>query len=286
VNVASVAPDLFATMDVPVITGRGFRPDDPETGRRFVIANQTFVDRVLGGRNPIGQRVRYVRDLPDGEQNPWYEIIGVVRDLDMAMEGPTGLRVSAALYHPLAPSAAAPVYMAVRVRQEPKAFAPRLRAVATVVDPTLRLYDLLPLDEVNRGAQRWLTYLFRITVGGGALALLLSLAGIYSVMSFTVARRTREIGIRVALGANNRRIVAAIFRRPLAQVAGGIVAGAFLTAVVISGEVGGDTFMPAGAAVLLLVYAVVMMGVCMLACIVPTRRALSVEPTEALRADG
>jgi predicted permease len=284
VNVASVAPNLFATIDVPVITGRGFHPTDPEMGRSFVIVNQSFVAQVLGGRNPIGQRVRYVRERADDERNPWYEIIGVVRDLDMSMEGPTGLRVSPSLYHPLAPSAASPVYMAVHTRQDPASFAPRLRAVAMTVDPSLRLYDLLPLNEVNQGAQRWLTWLFRITAAAGGAALLLSLAGIYSVMSFTVARRTREIGIRVALGADHRRIVTAIFRRPLAQVAAGVVAGGILAFMLASGEFG-DT-PSAGPVALLALYALVMMGVCLLACIVPTRRALSVEPTEALRVDG
>jgi hypothetical protein len=283
-NIASVAPDMFATFEVPIITGRGFNSSDPVTGRGFVIANQAFVDQVLGGRNPIGQRVRYASTSADDEPGPWYEIIGVVRALGMTMEGPTGLRVAPGLYHPLAPSAASPVRMAVHVRKDPQSFAPRLRALAAAVDPTLRLYDLRSLDQVNASAQRWLTFLFRITVAAGALALLLALAGIYSVMSFTVARRTREIGIRVALGADHRRIVVTIFRRPLAQVAGGIVAGALLASAVASGESGES--LSAGAVGLLVAYAVLMMGVCLLACIVPTRRALRVEPTEALRVDG
>ena len=284
VNAISVAPDYFETFDAPVLAGRGFHANDPEIGGSFVVANQAFVDKVLGGRNPIGQRVRYVPGGKDAEPGPWYEIVGVVRTLGIVMTGQSGSTPAPGIYHPMAPSAAGPVYMAARVRQEPEAFVPTLRATATAVDPTVRLYDLRPLDEVQENALRWLSYLFRITVAGGAVALLLSLAGIYSVMSFTVSRRTREIGIRIALGADRRRIIGAVFRRPLTQVIGGIIAGGFLSTLLAMGETGGSP--TAGMAVLVGAYSIVMLCVCLLACVVPTRRALSVEPTEALRGDG
>jgi ABC-type antimicrobial peptide transport system permease subunit len=125
---------------------------------------------------------------------------------------------------------------------------------------------------------------FQLFTGVSAIALLLSLAGIYAVMSFTVARRTREIGIRVALGASRRRVVTAIFRRPIAQVAIGVVAGATMVAGVVWGLSVGTISARQVAYVVL--YAMLMMAVCLLACVVPTRRALGVEPTEALRGDG
>jgi putative ABC transport system permease protein len=124
-----------------------------------------------------------------------------------------------------------------------------------------------------------------------AVALLLSLAGIYAVLSFTVARRTREIGVRVALGANPRRVLTAIFRRPLTQVGLGIAAGAALIAL---GAVGlSHTYqfqnwpsgLSAGQVALLVAYAAFMLGVCLLACVVPTRRALRVEPIVAMRVE-
>ena len=103
------------------------------------------------------------------------------------------------------------------------------------------------------------------------------------MLSFTVARRTREIGVRVALGSDARRVVAAVFRRPLVQVGLGVATGGVLAAALVfltSGDVS-----PRGVA-LLLAYMVLMLGVCLLACVVPTRRALRVEPTVALVAEG
>jgi len=136
----------------------------------------------------------------------------------------------------------------------------------------------------------------RITAVLTAIALLSSLAGIYAVISFTVARRTREIGVRVALGASRRRVLAAIFRRPLTQVGAGVVAGGNLVvaiALVVAVPPDSDVSAFASAAealtigqiALFVAYAALMFAVCPLASVVPTRRALRVEPTQALRVE-
>jgi ABC-type antimicrobial peptide transport system permease subunit len=130
----------------------------------------------------------------------------------------------------------------------------------------------------------------RVTVALSGVALILSLAGIYAVLSFTVARRTREIGVRVALGASRRRVVAATFRRPLLQVTGGIAVG---TAIVLAVAVllkhtelpGADTALTLQDVAMIVGYGIVMLAVCMLGCAVPTRRALNIEPTVALRTE-
>ena len=124
-------------------------------------------------------------------------------------------------------------------------------------------------------------FLFRLLVLVSSIALLLSLAGIYSVMSFTVSRRTREIGIRVALGAIPARVVAAIFARPLTQVALGVAAGGGLVFVLTRVVTG---LSPKEVAIVV-AYMALMMGVCLLACVVPTQRALRIQPTKALRTD-
>jgi putative ABC transport system permease protein len=162
------------------------------------------------------------------------------------------------------------------------AFAPRLRAVAAAVDPTLRIDAVARMDTLSDAGIEFSMFWVRLLAVVSAVAMLLSMAGIYAVMSFTAARRTREIGIRVALGASRRRVVAAVFARPLAQVGVGVVAGGVVTAIVNDGVEHPTASVLAGA----LLYAVLMLGVCLLACIVPTRRALRVQPTEALRSDG
>jgi ABC-type antimicrobial peptide transport system permease subunit len=173
--------------------------------------------------------------------------------------------------------------MAVHVSGDPRAFGPRLRAVAAAIDPALRLDQIIPMAELSQTAIEFVEFWFQLTVLVSAVAVVLSLAGIYAVMSFTVARRTREIGIRVALGANARRVVASIFRRPLTQVGVGVVVGGTLAGLLVLAST--SSGVSSRGVALLVAYAVFMLGVCLLACIVPTRRALGIEPTEALRAE-
>jgi ABC-type antimicrobial peptide transport system permease subunit len=182
--------------------------------------------------------------------------------------------------------------MLVHVRSDPMSYAPRLRAIAAGVDPTLRLSKLQRLDDVADVLLWVLGLWLRSTLLLTAIAVLLSLCGIYAVLSFTVARRTREIGVRVALGASRRRVVTDIFRRPLIQVVLGVVAGSVLIALAVfamrgrqDGRIVGETGITLEQVGLLAIHATIMLAVCLLACIVPTRRALGVEPTEALRTD-
>ena len=165
---------------------------------------------------------------------------------------------------------------------------PQVREIAAAVDPTLRLGQWLRVNQVLEELLWFVKLWIRITIVMTAVALLLSLSGIYAVLSFVVARRTREIGVRVALGATRGRVIAAIFRRPLIQVALGVVAGGAVIALAATIEtdmpgLSGDLSLAQFAIVV--GYAFFMLGVCLLACVVPTRRALSVEPTVALRVD-
>jgi putative ABC transport system permease protein len=281
VNTASVAVDYFDVLAVPVLRGRSFHSGDAE-GAETVIVNQSFVRRVLGNRNPIGRRVRYMSgnsaetESAGSGRGSWLTIVGVVRDLGTIHDNPLDL---AALYHPAA--TAVPMHIAVHVKGEPASFAPRFRAVAAAVDPALRLHELRPLNQV--GASMWneFDFLFRLLTLVSSIALLLSLAGIYSVMSFTVSRRTREIGIRVALGGARSHVVAAVFSRPLVQVVLGVAAGGGLVLVLTRLVTG----LSAREVAIVAAYVVLMTGVCLLACIVPTRRALRIQPTRALKAE-
>jgi putative ABC transport system permease protein len=297
VNIAAVDAAYFDALQAPVLAGRGFGPADLAPGARAVIVDQAFVDQVLRGQNAIGRRVRFATPPaadPDAvqETQPWYEVVGVVPELGLRHPAQTGR--PAGVYLPTTPGSDGPVNMIVHTHGDPMVMAPNIRALATTVDPTLRLWETQRLDRVMDDVLWFVGLWLRITIVLTAIALLLSLAGIYAVLSFTVARRTREIGVRVALGANRRRLVTAIFQRPLTQVGLGIIAGMTLIAL---GSVAISSALPlsadgsvssgglsAGGIVAFAGYVVLMFGVCLLACIVPLRRALSVEPTEALRA--
>jgi hypothetical protein len=269
-----VSRGFFATFGTSVVAGRDFAPLDYETGR-VMIVNQSFARHVLGERNPIGQRVRIVSGEVDrlaGEQ--WYEIVGMVKDFGWQLPRP---EEQSAMYQPRLPSASGGLSLAVRVR-DPDALATRLRTLAADVDPTIRLTDVQPLTDVGGGEAKTNWALTAVAWLISSIVLLLSATGIHSLMSFTVARRTREIGIRAALGASQGRIVRGIFSRAFLQIGAGVLAGSGLAAMMGLGSLREVLLLVAADAVMLLVG--------LTACAVPLRRALRIEPTEALRMEG
>jgi putative ABC transport system permease protein len=275
----SVAVDYFELLGAEIRTGRGFGASDAAGDQNVVVVNESFVTEILRGRNPIGRQIRHVtwNAKPDERQpEAWYEIVGVVSDVGTYHEG-----TQAALYFPLQ-GTNYPAHAIIRVHGEPMAQLTNVRRIANTAEPTLRLHELAPMTAIARGFERFQATLVRIALFVSAVSLLLSLAGIYSVMSFAVSRRTREIGVRVALGADARRVTLAIFRRPLLQLGTGVLIGALLVTTLVRRLIGE---LSAGEAAALVGYVGVMTAICMLACVVPTRRALAVEPTEALRAD-
>jgi predicted permease len=285
VSTARIDPSYFHVLRAPILAGRAFHAGDLAPDARAVIVDRGFVDQVLQGRSAVGVRVRFAREqrggpLPD-DARPWYEIVGVVDELGMGAATQRGR--AAGFYLPAAPGSAGPLFVVLHARGDPMSLAPRLRELATAVDPALRLSEVQRVDEVSNGVLWVLGMWLRITLALTGIALLLALAGIYAVLSFTVARRTREIGVRVALGASPRRVVAAVFRRPLTQVGLGVAAGGAVIGIAALAATGGG--FSARQLAILLCYAAFMLGVCLLACVVPTRRALRVEPTEALRAE-
>jgi predicted permease len=290
----AVAPNFFDVLGVAPTRGRTFNAADADPEAQTVVVNEPFVDEVLGGRNPIGRRLRYLsaedyRSTVDewddaqvgDEPGPWYQIVGVVPYLGMGNGAdPDGL---AGLYHAVLPEDLLRQAWLVRFGGEGSAAATRIREIAAEVDPDIALFDLQPLDSVKEAEVRGYAYTTWMILGLSGLATLLSLASIYSVTAFTVTRRTREIGVRVALGAKPARVAAATFRRPLIHVALGLALGTWLCVLLGWGlDVRSLWWKPL---VGLLGYICVVTAVCLSACIVPMRRALGVDPTVALSAD-
>jgi predicted permease len=268
-----VSRGFFSAFGTSVVAGRDFAPLEFETGR-VLIVNESFVRHVLGGRNAIGQRIRIVSGEVDsvaGEE--WYEIVGMVRDFGWQLPRP---EEQAAMYRPSLPLVGRAGQLAVRVR-DPESFAARLRAIAADVDPTIRLTDVQPLGQVGGGEAQMNWTLTAVAWLISFIVLLLSATGIHALLSFTVARRTREIGIRVALGAGPGRIVAGIFARAFLQIGAGLLAGSGLAALMGQGST--------RQLLLLLAADGVMLAVGLAACAVPLRRAFRIHPTEALRAE-
>ncbi len=293
VATAAVDPSYFAVLQAPIIAGRGFTSGDLDSGAHVVIVDQAFADIVMGGRNPIGHRVRMrSSEMPDSiaARQPVYEIVGLVKELGMsAMAMP---QREPGLYVPATLGTKGTRNMIVRTRGDPLAIAPRVRELAMAIDPTLQVVRITPLAQMTTPLLWFLGLWTRIIIGLTVVAIVLSLSGIYAVLAYTVARRTREIGVRVALGSSARRVITSIFRRPLIQVTLGVIAGSILIAVASLGVRRTDQFegtmspgLTVGDIALLTGYAILMLGVCMLACIVPTIRVLRVQPTEALRVE-
>jgi hypothetical protein len=293
VSTARIDPVYFNVLQSPILQGRAFTSGDLSPDARVVIVDQGFADLVMPGRNVIGQRVR-ISTTTKVDSNwaelPWYEVVGVVKELGMA---PALERArTAGVYLPYIPGSRTALNMIVRGRGDPLALGPRVRDLAAAVEPALRIEQITRLDQLKNPILWFIGLWQKIIMGMTAVTLLLSLSGIYAVLSYIVARRTREVGVRVALGASARRIVTALFRRPMIHVSLGVIAGSVLIAVAAIGVQHTEEFagiQPRGLTVeeiaLLVVYAIVMLGVCALACVVPTLRALRVQPMEALRAE-
>ena len=273
-TLVQVSGGFFAAFGTSVVAGRDFAPLDFETGRVLVV-NESFARHVFGARNPIGQRVRVVGGEDAsvaGEE--WYEVVGVVRDFGWQLPLP---HEQSAMYRPRLPTPGTDVNLAVRAR-DPEAFAVKLRAIAAEVDPTIRLTDVQPLADVGGGEAKANWALTSVAWIVSLVVLLLSATGIHALMSFTVSRRTREIGIRAALGARPGWILAGVFSRASLQIGAGIVTGSAAAALL---------GLQSGREVLLLLAADgIMLVVGLTACALPVRRALRIDPTEALRAEG
>jgi hypothetical protein len=249
-----------------------------------VVVNESFAREVLTGGAAIGRRLRFrdpgqrPENAGESEPQPWLEIVGVVSDVMLSAD--PDHRNNAGIYTAM-PPAAMPVDLIVHVPGNPRAFAPTLRAIAARVDPALRVSTISTLGDLVRKEARFYAFWFRFSIGVIGLLLLLALSGIYAVVSFTVSRRTREIGIRVALGADRVRLLSEILSAPLLRVVAGATAGA---AVITLLPLASEGYVAPWLAGTIAGSAALVVLVSILACAVPIRRALRIQPTEALRA--
>jgi hypothetical protein len=277
-----VTPGYFDVFDVPVLAGRDFDARDRADSFPVAIVSQSLAQRLWPQREPLGQRFQ---PNPRSEDAPWLTVIGVVGDVKMGMEG-FGLNRNdrgEQFYRPYAQQPLNFVSPVIRVAgDQPLAFADALRAAVTATDPDIPVYWL-------RSMQDWLAIvafdlrLMAKLFGTFALfALVLACAGLYAVLAYTVATRTREIGVRRALGASRGNILGLIARQSAIQVAIGLAVGGLLgvgfgkaLAMVLYrvGSFDPQTFLTVCA---------VLGSAAVMATWLPARRALAVEPNRAL----
>jgi predicted permease len=273
----AVSPGYFQTLGAKLSRGRYFLEDEDATKPRVAIINQALARRYFPGEDPIGKQLVYVSisAVP-------LQIVGIVEDIK---EGPLDEAIPPVLYVPLFQDTATYFAVVVRTAQSEQSLLPVLETAVRQIDPGIVPYRGVTMNEKIHDSQS--AYLHRSSawlVGGfAALALLLGIVGLYGVIAYSVSRRTREIGIRMALGARQGSVYQLILKEAGSVAAIGIIAGlaASLAATrlmsVLLFDVHSWDLPTLGAA------AVVLAGAALVGSFVPARRAASVDPVEALR---
>lgn len=284
VSTARVDVGFFRALGRPVISGRDFTAGDMEGERAVVIVNTAFAEREFPGQDPLGRRIAF--PTPDDSVRVWHEVIGVVQHLGVKMSNP---EVGHAVYLPALQGRLNPMQVAIHAGPGPERLVPRLPSLVASVDPGLVMGTPVVLSEVRQG-----DWYMVMAIAGGFLVLvgvLVALAGsgLYAMLSLAVSERTREIGIRSALGAPGPALVMAILRRSLVQIVVGALIGlpfAARFAFELGDRPGGGTSPAISVLSAMGLASFIVLVVGLVSCLVPTRRVLAIEASEAMRADG
>jgi putative ABC transport system permease protein len=279
VNAHWVSPGLFTALEIPVLHGRVFTDDDREGTQRVVIVNQQMADRLFPGDSAIGRQLRFGTPAAGG----WMTVVGIVANVrhQDVTAGP-GLD----MYVPYRQTNAGGMYFVVRTRADPRTVVPALSSIVWGIDPNQSFFDVRPMEDRvatilwHQRAAGWLFAAFAV------LALVLAASGLYAVLSYAVSQQTREIGVRIALGASRRDVVALVLTRVMLLVGGGLAVG-LVGAVAAARAVGGLLF-GIGATDIRTFVAVPLLLACVaaLAAYLPIRRATRVDPLVALKSEG
>jgi len=277
-----VTPGYFDTFQTPLIRGREFTPADNATGQPVAIINESFARTHFPNVDPLGRRMKRGGAL---SKEPWLTIVGVVPDL--LMQGIGNNNASPVGYYiPIAQSDVGNnVRIAVRTTRDAGAVTSLVRSAVASLDPELAIYDINTMQTVIDGRTWFYTVFGTFFMTFGLCALLLASAGLYGVMSFAVTQRTREIGVRSALGARGTQLILLVMRRILVQLAIGLVLGLTL-ALLVSGALQPVLYhvYPRDVAVFLIVV-VTLAAASILASFLPARRVTKVDPLQALAAE-
>ncbi len=274
-----VTAGYFETFQARVLSGREFTMGDNATSQPVAIVNESFARAHYPDMNPIGHQFRRIR--PKGEE-PWLTIVGLVPDL--IMEGIGNNNASPIGYYIPIPQSdvANGVRIALRTRGDPASITPAVRAAVASLDPDLAIYEISPMREVI-GRQTWFYTIFgTFFMAFGICALLLAAAGLYGVMSFSVTQRTREMGVRSALGAERRELIMLVMRKSVVQLAIGLVLGLSLALVASGGLQPVLYHVNPRDAVVFAVVVATLATASLVASFLPARRVTQIDPMLAL----
>jgi putative ABC transport system permease protein len=273
-----VAGDYMRAMGIPLVAGRGFDTRDDTTSERVALINDVFARRLFPGENPIGRRL----NAGNATRREWVRIVGVTgnvrqQSLDLAPD--------AEMYLPLGQVSMPFLNIVVRASGDPMSLAQAARRVVRQIDPTVPIADLRALDAVVRDSTSRQRLVLQLLVLFAALGLTLGAIGVYGVVAYTVTQRTREIGLRMALGARRESVVRLVLGHGLwyetIGLAVGIVAAVAATRAMRSIVFDVSPTDPATYSVV----AVFVLLVAALAGWIPARRAARVDPMVAMRGE-
>ena len=280
-----VTPRLFETLGIPLRAGRGLEDADAEDLRRVAVVNRAAAERLWPGQSAVGRRL--TSSLRD-EDARWFEVVGVVGDVRArALQWEPEMAVYYPLARPGAEGAVVPegVWVVLRTAVPPLSVAPAVRGAVWELDPELPVADVRSMEQVVARATARSRFLLLLLLAGAVVGVVLGAVGLYGVVSYAVVQRTREIGVRMAVGARRGQVRAMVLRRSGAvAVAGsalGLVGAAMATRAleaVLYGVAPGDPLTLAGAAALLL-------AATLAAADAPARRAAAVDPVVCLGAE-
>jgi putative ABC transport system permease protein len=273
----SVTPDYFRVMRIPLLRGRGFTDADRADAMPVMVIGESTARQLWPGTDPIGQHVRI-----GGPDSPGRTIVGIAGDVRHFRldEAPT-----LQMYLPQSQLTDSFLVLTVRSARSPDALIPELRGVIRGLDPTVPVYQIATAREIVEETMAERRFAMRLLGAFAGVALLLAAVGLYGVVSYTVAQRTREVGVRIALGASGADVLRLILTSGLGTIAAGLASGLLATLVVVrfmeSLLFGVDARDPASLAAAAGLLVLVALG----AHLVPARRALRIDPAVALRRD-
>jgi predicted permease len=275
----SVGPDYFTVMGIPITAGRAFTSDDRAGSPRVVILSETMARRLWNGANPIGQRFRF--DV--GAEDPWYTVVGIAGNVFQFEHASP--REQFAYYQPLAQTGGNGNVLVVRSAGDPGALLPLIRGAIRSVDPDQPLASLATITTKYAeffAVPRFYAVLFSAFA---AVGVLIAVVGLYGVLAYAIAQRTREFGIRMALGARPEDVLRLVLRSGGSVTLLGLALGGLGSAIVTRAMTSMlvdisrlDPMTYVGVALALIVAA-------LLACWLPARRATRVDPIVALRCE-